>query len=398
MFQNAWSLLFCPMIIWALSAQSRDIAQIVSRQNVQSTHVKRSDLQRNCRPSSDTAFLSCSDGIPKTICACFFFGGGGITQLLHNMLQNGVLYRCACGTKYLGGVLHQFGRVPTSLKRFRERVPGLIQLVLTVLIRVLPAPGSRASSRSVRLCSRSSICFMAPSTKNTKLALKGCVKVVFKGYLRRPGDSQRESGRFTRIDSRESIRRETPISQCASDSRESPHQTCDSQFLAPQSVIRKKRGSVGEPWNDSRESGDSRESSRAIWEEYLSRTFKSNIKNYNRPLSNWGQDFPEELQGHFSRTYPSQRGKNLGHSDLEAFKRTNVQNWISLLSGVAPANQRKASSWTFRRGVPEQKFNVNRACFPKEKHQNSQKWAKFMNFSFWPFLWFGLPGRLLILC
>ena len=31
---------------------------------------------------------------------------------------------------------------------------------------------------------------------------------------------------------------------------------------------------------------------------------------------------------------------------------------------------------------------MNRACFPKEKHQNSQKWAKFMSFSFWPFLWF----------
>ena len=39
---------------------------------------------------------------------------------------------------------------------------------------------------------------------------------------------------------------------------------------------------------------------------------------------------------------------------------------------------------------------MNRASFPKEKHQNSQKWAKFMNFSFWPFLWFGLPGPLLI--
>ena len=39
---------------------------------------------------------------------------------------------------------------------------------------------------------------------------------------------------------------------------------------------------------------------------------------------------------------------------------------------------------------------MNRAFFAKEKHQNSQKWAKFMNFSFWPFLWFGLPGRLLI--
>ena len=30
-----------------------------------------------------------------------------------------------------------------------------------------------------------------------------------------------------------------------------------------------------------------------------------------------------------------------------------------------------------------------------KKHQNSQKWAKFMNFSFWAFFWFGLPGRLL---
>ena len=38
---------------------------------------------------------------------------------------------------------------------------------------------------------------------------------------------------------------------------------------------------------------------------------------------------------------------------------------------------------------------MNRACFPKEKHQNSRKWAKFMNFSFWPFIWFGLQGRLL---
>ena len=58
-------------------------------------------------------------------------------------------------------------------------------------------------------------------------------------------------------------------------------------------------------------------------------------------------------------------------------------------------NQRKASSWTFPGGTLEPKFDVNRACFPTEKHQNSQKWAKFMNFSSWPFLWFGLLGRLL---
>ena len=41
-------------------------------------------------------------------------------------------------------------------------------------------------------------------------------------------------------------------------------------------------------------------------------------------------------------------------------------------SGPSKPNQGKVSSWTFRRGIPEQKFNVNRACFPKEKHQNSQ--------------------------
>ena len=37
---------------------------------------------------------------------------------------------------------------------------------------------------------------------------------------------------------------------------------------------------------------------------------------------------------------------------------------------------------------------MNRACFVKEKDQNSHKNGR--NSSFWPFLWFGLPGRLLI--
>ena len=36
-------------------------------------------------------------------------------------------------------------------------------------------------------------------------------------------------------------------------------------------------------------------------------------------------------------------------------------------------NQRMASSSTLLGGKPEQKFDVNCACFPKEKHQNSQK-------------------------
>ena len=49
------------------------------------------------------------------------------------------------------------------------------------------------------------------------------------------------------------------------------------------------------------------------------------------------------------------------------------------MSGVAPANQTKERSVheLFAWGIPEQKFNVNRACFPKEKHQNSQKCPVF---------------------
>ena len=52
----------------------------------------------------------------------------------------------------------------------------------------------------------------------------------------------------------------------------------------------------------------------------------------------------------------------------------------------------------FSRGHSRTKVQCESCLFPQgKKHQNSQKWAKFMNFSFWPFLWFGLPGRLLII-
>ena len=50
----------------------------------------------------------------------------------------------------------------------------------------------------------------------------------------------------------------------------------------------------------------------------------------------------------------------------------------------------------FSQGHSGTKVQCESYLFSKEKHQKSQKWAKFMNFSFWPFIWFGLPGRLLI--
>ena len=69
-------------------------------------------------------------------------------------------------------------------------------------------------------------------------------------------------------------------------------------------------------------------------------------------------------------------------------------------AGVTPANRTKERSvhelfpGAFRNKSSRCEY---RACFPKENTQEfTKKWAKFMNFSFWPFLWFGLPGRLLI--
>ena len=71
--------------------------------------------------------------------------------------------------------------------------------------------------------------------------------------LRWPGDSQREWGRFARIDSRESIRRKTPafitferFARIASNMR-------FASFSAPEMRFA-KRNSVREPWDDSRES------------------------------------------------------------------------------------------------------------------------------------------------
>ena len=57
---------------------------------------------------------------------------------------------------------------------------------------------------------------------------------------------------------------------------------------------------------------------------------------------------------------------------------------------------KKGQLMNFSRGQTGTKVRCELRLLPKEKHQNSQKWAKFMNFSFWPFLWFGVPGRLLI--
>ena len=60
-------------------------------------------------------------------------------------------------------------------------------------------------------------------------------------------------------------------------------------------------------------------------------------------------------------------------------------------SGPGKPNQRKVSSWTFRRGIPEQKFNVNRACFLSKNIRIHKNERNSWTFRFGAF--FGLVCR-----
>ena len=53
---------------------------------------------------------------------------------------------------------------------------------------------------------------------------------------------------------------------------------------------------------------------------------------------------------------------------------------------------KKGRCTNFSRGQTGTKVRCESRLFPEDKHENSQNWAKFMNFLFWPFLWFGLLG------
>ena len=56
---------------------------------------------------------------------------------------------------------------------------------------------------------------------------------------------------------------------------------------------------------------------------------------------------------------------------------------------------KKGQFMNFSRGIPEQKFDVNRALFSQRKSPEFTKMGEIhINFSLWPFLWLGLPGQL----
>ena len=87
------------------------------------------------------------------------------------------------------------------------------------------------------------LCYLPREQKDFRGKFQGEVRRRYCLNLTWPGDSQRESGRFARIDSQRNhyFHNERAIrANCLTLS-----QTCDSQLLAPRSVIRKKGFSSG---------------------------------------------------------------------------------------------------------------------------------------------------------
>ena len=94
------------------------------------------------------------------------------------------------------------------------------------------------------------------------------------------------------------------------------------------------------------------------------------------------------------RTKRGRTQRDPGIPGLERKKRKkngipDLGPWIR--SGPGKPNQRKVTSWTFHRGFRNRSSMWTVLLFLRKKHQNSQKWVKFMNFAFGPF--FGLVCR-----
>ena len=86
-------------------------------------------------------------------------------------------------------------------------------------------------------------------------------------------------------------------------------------------------------------------------------------------------------------------------SDSEVARKVTFPLEKTSHSGVAPANQTKERLvHELFRGAFRNKSSMWIVLVFLRNHtpEFTKKWAKFMNFSFWSFLWFGLPGRLLI--
>ena len=100
--------------------------------------------------------------------------------------------------------------------------------------------------------------------------------------------------------------------------------------------------------------------------------------------------------GSGSGSVPGPSCKKGPHSQIIA--RTAPKNFLNDLSQERPRRKKKTKERSvhpnFSQGHSGTKVRyVNRACFPREEktQEFTKMWAKFVNFSFWPF--FGLVCR-----
>ena len=102
---------------------------------------------------------------------------------------------------------------------------------------------------------------------------------------------------------------------------------------------------------------------------------------------------PERVRDTFW-TFPQKSGKHRVWNPPPGLASLKFQEW------PRQTKPKKGQFMNFSQGHSGTKVQCESCLFCQGKTPEfTQKWAKFMNFSFWPFFWFGLPGRLfLVFC
>ena len=96
------------------------------------------------------------------------------------------------------------------------------------------------------------------------------------------------------------------------------------------------------------------------------------LQRFHRKSPIWGSKV-QVFEGQLSGRVPPPSGARYVLTPPYPGLRGNLSNFDAKSTIQLGEKTPKGQVVPFSRVYPEQKFNVNRACFPKENHQNSQK-------------------------